>query len=529
MPMSRRLIPLAAILVALAVAIVAWGPLATSGAEDGVINLTATVNGSNCGACHAQIGNTDVPGLIFSHGAHLLVACDACHLRAPHEAGNTYRPVMDTCFVCHGLIHGPEGLLASGECSDCHTPAFTLRPPSHVPTWAEKPHADTGAKGGVNRCLMCHEPVADCDVCHLEKGLDIAPMPKIYQRTIPIEPDRPDVLVDTDAPPSMGACVFCHPSIESEGGPVLIFAHDYHLRRDYKCEDCHEAFPHGNDTTARPDMLSCYRCHSLKHAQQADFASEECEACHPPAFELMPFDHTTAFRVGTHDEPATQDLKPCTMCHASSFCVPCHVGGVKMVNDQVSPIVFPEDHTKPEWQEQHGANYLGQKGACSICHAPDYCSRCHVTPMPHQTQWLARHAAGNGYPKEDCYVCHTDRADCQECHHATVAGLELIRENCVECHEEMKLEPATDIKDIAMAEHAVHFGVAESSVGRPYVCDDCHIGFTSMQIQSPASSTQAHDLRLCYDCHGNLDINRLQIAPYPGSELCRRCHEDLRL
>jgi hypothetical protein len=74
----------------------------------------------------------------------------------------------------------------------------------------------------------------------------------------------------------------------------------------------------------------------------------------------------------------------------------------------------------------------------------------------------------------------------------------------------------------------VHFNVAESK-GRPYVCEDCHIGFTATSVFEPALKTQVHDLRVCYDCHGNLDVNNVVIAPYPGKELCYRCHKQLNL
>ncbi|MEN6429710.1 MAG: hypothetical protein ABFC80_02550, partial [Coriobacteriales bacterium] len=77
-------------------------------------------------------------------------------------------------------------------------------------------------------------------------------------------------------------------------------------------------------------------------------------------------------------------------------------------------------------------------------------------------------------------------------------------------------------------EHAVHFDVAEKK-GEPYVCDDCHIGFGTTHIQVQNAVSGPHDLRLCYDCHGRLDINNMLIAPYTGAELCRRCHVDLNL
>ena len=35
---------------------------------------------------------------------------------------------MTACFRCHGL---EKGAAAPGECAECHTPGFNLKPPSH--------------------------------------------------------------------------------------------------------------------------------------------------------------------------------------------------------------------------------------------------------------------------------------------------------------------------------------------------------------------------------------------------------------
>lgn len=496
-------------------------------AEESGIDLTGPASPEVCMACHSQMGETDVPGLMFSHGNHLLVRCVACHTRPAHEAGYTYRPTMRTCFTCHGVFHGAQGELATSACEDCHTPQWQLRPSSHVEDWAETPHAKASKLTGVNECMMCHYGPSDCDGCHAEQSVDVEAMPETYVRFIPEEPARPSVVIDTKATPAMGNCTFCHKTIDKTADPELIFAHAAHLRRDYDCAVCHDVFPHRPQGTATPTMVSCYRCHSLKHAAQGDAAPEECELCHPPAFELKPPDHTVAFAIGGHKEDAQERMTECTMCHKSSFCAPCHKGGFKMANGAASPSVIPADHRQPEWQPDHGRQYLSQRGACSTCHVSEDCISCHQTAMPHPSEWLARHGAGNGYPKEDCRVCHKDRTGCQDCHHAGVGGNELIAENCVGCHEEMKTEPATAIKNAPLAEHAVHFNVAEKK-GRPYVCDDCHIGFTIARVNQPGVSTQAHDLRLCYDCHGSLDVSGLLIAPWPGKELCRQCHYDMR-
>ncbi len=530
MQRTRKALIAGAAVVLLATAFAFAGPLSGIGRETtGEIDLTAEVRASNCAACHARIAESRSPGLIFSHGAHLTVACTSCHVRPAHEAGNTYSPPMQTCFACHGLVHGPQGILATGTCEDCHTPAFELRPATHVETWAEEPHALAVERGGTNECMLCHDARLDCDSCHRELGLDTAPVPPVYLRTIPVPEPRPSVTVDPTGEATMGQCVFCHPDIDAGEQPGLIFTHGVHIARDYRCQACHESFPHSPDGTVIPDMLSCYRCHSLQHAAQGEVATEECLACHTADFELMPADHTPAFIAREHAEPANEKIIECTMCHASSLCSECHRGERVLADGSTSEQIVPDDHLTPEWMQEHGAGFLGGEGACSICHTSASCERCHQTPMPHPTDWLARHAA-NGYPSDDCKVCHTDRASCQECHHQGLRSTELLQPNCVDCHEEMRTEPPTDIQNMALVTHAVHFEV-EERVGRPYICDDCHVGFTIARVRDVGVhqfETQAHDLRICYDCHGALDLRNIQIAPWPGSQLCRRCHTDMR-
>ncbi len=526
MKLGHRIALFAVIVFAMAAGL-ALAPTPGSGRLDTSIDLTAPVTGANCAPCHATLSKTDVPGLKFSHGVHLLVECTACHISPPHTADSTVRPTMESCFLCHGLTHGPTGSLAASECSDCHTPQHVLRPQTHVEDWAATPHADVANRDGVNGCMMCHEASVDCDLCHVEAGVDTGPMAPIYLRTMPIQPDLPSVVIDTGDAPTMASCAHCHASIDDMTDDSLIFAHDTHLEREFRCESCHPAFPHRADSTVTPDMISCYRCHSLTHSVWGEVAPEECADCHPPAFELVPVDHTLDFRIGAHKDPANEQMERCTMCHPSAFCEQCHVGGRVMANGQPSPTVLPASHRAPEWQPEHGRQFLSQEGACSTCHTSASCTRCHITPMPHPTGWLSSHA-NNGFVERDCVVCHQDRSDCQECHHRELDSNELIAENCVGCHEIMKTDPPTSIKNIGLAEHAVHFNVAETN-GRPYVCDDCHIGFTIMRVMQPASQTQAHDLRVCYDCHGALDANKVLIAPWPGSELCRRCHTDLSL
>ena len=510
---------------ALATALLVFDPLSTGGQTPETLDLTGPVEASNCAPCHLNLGATDKPGLIFSHGNHLVVSCTSCHYGPSHQAGQTVSPPMESCFNCHGISHGPQGDLATAECDACHTPSFELRPMTHVQDWAKKPHAERAALDA-NQCMMCHDAPADCDACHAEEGLDVGPMPATFLGIIPDRLEQPAILVYPTQPTSMGQCMYCHPDIDDFMPGRVIFAHANHLRRNYQCTVCHPQFGHGIEEIRRPDMMSCYRCHGTVHSRAGVIATEDCLACHPADFELKPSDHTTSFEAGAHKERAGEDSSYCAMCHQPEFCVECHTGRKEREDGTLSDKVIPADHAVAEWLSTHGGLYFKQEGACGSCHDSASCKLCHQTVMPHPPTWLASHAPEEGTEGGDCNVCHTDRSSCQNCHHEQVRRSELIAANCVPCHDEMKQEPATDIKNKGFAEHAVHFGVAETK-GQPYKCYDCHVSFGTSEASQELERIQGHDLRLCYECHGALDIYSRQIAPFPGASLCRRCHADV--
>ncbi|MDO8950184.1 MAG: cytochrome c3 family protein, partial [Actinomycetota bacterium] len=328
------------------------------------IDVTAPVTASNCTPCHAVIGASRNPRVLFNHASHLIADCSACHFTNPHEAGKTTTPPMSSCFTCHGLTHGPTGVIASGECIDCHPKKYPLRPVSHVKDWKVKPHA-TASKAGVNGCLLCHDPVTGCDTCHIKENVNVGPMPAIYLRTVGVKPDQPSVLVDPDAPVSMSQCGFCHPDIDTFKAGRIIFKHEDHLKRDYQCTACHPVFPHRPASVDKNSMRACYRCHGLEHGANGAVATEKCEACHPKEFKLTPADHTVTFLSGQHKERALADGGYCTMCHKASVCVKCHNGGTKLASGKTSLKVIPADHRKPQWSSQHGPLFLAQKGQCA--------------------------------------------------------------------------------------------------------------------------------------------------------------------
>lgn len=530
---TRRLALWGVAAILLAAAFLLASPRSGSSSSPAPIDTAASVDPSQCAPCHLDLGHVKRPGLVFSHGNHFQVSCDGCHSRMPHRNGATDTVPMETCFACHGVQHGPQGELATRECRKCHTPTFKLRPASHTKTWAGKPHAEVGKKG-VNSCMMCHDAPKDCDACHQKEKLGLPPMPASYSSVVVDKPKDPSIKIYPDGPTTMSQCVYCHPDLDAITPGRLIFAHAEHLRRDYKCETCHPKFGHDPvKGPQRPDMTSCYRCHGLQHGAQGLVATEECSKCHPKGFKLEPSDHSRKFKLGEHKTRAAQDPAYCAMCHKQQFCSDCHRGKKTSEFAPGKPVV-PADHRKAEWKTTHGGLYLERKGACGACHDNDSCKRCHKTVMPHPVGWIENHRPDPGVTAADCNVCHTQRATCQKCHHQTVAKGQLIAANCVKCHAEMKTPKPTKLKNKGFAEHAVHFKAKLRD--RPLQCDDCHIGFSTVATSKEHAGTSngalpnaGHDVRLCYSCHGAVDYRNQIIAPYPGAELCRRCHTDLNI
>jgi len=302
---------------------VPWGSTAVAS----TIDLSAPASVATCGPCHPNLSGVDVPGLIFSHGNHLLVGCDGCHLRPPHRDGETDRIAMQVCFACHGVTHGPQGTLAKGECSDCHTPSHQLRPASHTKTWAEKPHAKAAVRDGTNGCMMCHDAPKDCDECHREKAPDVGAIPNVYHSVVNPLPSGPPVEIYPSGPVSMSQCAYCHPDLDAIPKDRLIFEHGPHLGRNYRCESCHPVFAHNMSGTEIPTMNSCYRCHDAYHNGRGQIAEgQDCGKCHPKSFELLPPDHTNKFVTGAHKKAYDADPQSCSMCHESEPCVECHSG-----------------------------------------------------------------------------------------------------------------------------------------------------------------------------------------------------------
>jgi hypothetical protein len=69
--------------------------------------------------------------------------------------------------------------------------------------------------------------------------------------------------------------------------------------------------------------------------------------------------------------------------------------------------------------ERHGALAATGKPDCAQCHAPTFCSSCHVgsdSRAFHAVNYAERHAADVFAARADCRSCHNTERFCRDCH-----------------------------------------------------------------------------------------------------------------
>ncbi len=444
------------------------------------IDTAAPVDPQQCAPCHLDLSTTNRPGLVFNHGSHLMVSCDGCHSRMPHQNGITESVPMEVCYACHGVQHGPQGELAGSECAKCHTPAFDLVPGDHQPIkeFAGKPHAEQAKKTGTNDCMMCHTASKDCNPCHVEQDVKIDPLPDAYASVVRERPKGPSIKIYPDGPTNMAQCVYCHPDLDAIIPGRLIFAHAQHLQRAYPCESCHPKFGHsatGRRGSGHDVVLSLPRTAASGPGRHRHRGVQRL-----PSQGLRPGSgqsHEGVHRRGAQGARGRR-IPRTARCATRPSSASTATSNSKVV---------PASHKKTNWMKLHGKLYLDKKGDCGACHTVKSCTRCHKTSMPHPPGWIQNHTPEPGVSTEDCNVCHQDRSTCQNCHHLGVKNAELVAANCVKCHPQMLQRPPTSIPNKGFAEHAVHFNVGEVK-GRPYRCYECHIDYRSVAGREDRSS-----------------------------------------
>ena len=236
-----------------------------------------------CDDCHAKVSDTLIPGLIFSHGAHMTFDCTACHPRFPHQRGGTDVPTMAACFNCHGLHHGPQGIIANvnADCTTCHDkPRAQHLPLDHTATYSGAAHV-AAANADLNSCWLCHTK-DQCDACHVAQN-------------------APSWVTTAALTYSSGqGCIACHgQQLPRLTAPVTASNLDSSAHRGVACASCHPDFRYDTKTAGS----KIWQVNAGLSCGQA--------GCHPKEYSVWSQSvHGTAVLSGSDMNAAT-----CGGCH----------------------------------------------------------------------------------------------------------------------------------------------------------------------------------------------------------------------
>jgi len=368
-----------------------------------------------CAKCHANYDPAPsfAIDIKFSHGYHVKMQCSDCHTKFPHQKSGTQRPTMKVCMNCHGLHHGPQGVIAKSDCGACHnTPKAQLSCPyGGTADWAGRGHAGQARSDVTKDCMMCHQQ-SDCTTCHERAKVSWTPASGWSY-----DPGEPD---------ARSGCYACHGDstlIAPVGGTDQSFqvtGVDESVHYQITCQQCHPDFRYDSIPAATKLWnvnagLQCATCHqSLKdrklsqpvadyegstHAQKirsGDYNAATCGSCHGGHFiySLDTADgkarmHADAYRVCArchldkynsfddyyHGQPykdGAPDAPACWQCHGSHLSLAhqdpkstvnpanlgntcgqpgCHKGSSEEFASQAKQLI----HRKPEAQEENWA------------------------------------------------------------------------------------------------------------------------------------------------------------------------------
>jgi hypothetical protein len=302
--------------------------------------------GESCESCHTlrgwkvMVGRGKASAFHLKtryplEGAHVTVACKACHGPIAREKARYKNMAFKACTDCHLDAHVGQ-LTHAGRatpgCDRCHA----------VQAWIPVRYGADEHAGTAYPLAGAHRAVA-CAPCH----------------------PRDDRLVRRVPPPVRAA-------LERQQRPVAVSPAALARPGFERCESCHRD-PHAAQFTARGKAIPCLACHQvaswselkLDHTRDSRFAltgkhaKAACAACHPPveggAIRYRPLDLACA---ACHADPHAGQLL--RVRGGRSDCVRCH--------DAASWKAPLFTHAPPFT----GYRLLGKhaKAKCDACHKP---------------------------------------------------------------------------------------------------------------------------------------------------------------
>lgn len=213
---------------------------------------------------------------------------------------------------------------------------------------------------------------------------------------------------------------------------------------------------------------------------------------------------------------------------------------VQLGQAQTGQTPKPENHSVAEFLSTHGGQAKANIQMCSICHAREYCSRCHVNafdvpqiqelnsdpavaeyvatlsvpaPSSHTDFFLDDHRAAAASATQSCAVCHVVEEQCQVCH---LGAETLERPQATMQRRDVDLYHPLNFMQQHQAA-AFNQETECASCHNPVAfCQECHSGLGRVN-QDLRTDTGYHNKNSSFEFgHGQ--------AARQGLESCQVCH-----
>ncbi|SNB45096.1 c(7)-type cytochrome triheme domain-containing protein [Geobacter sp. DSM 9736] len=424
---------------------------------------------------------------VFEHDVHLKALtnnCTVCHNKA-FNVDHKKNPVatmadMEQGKSC-GMCHNKTRAFGLAECTRCHP---VKEVPIVIPDF-----------GTLTFSHNVHTKLYLCQDCH-NKIFKAGPgNPHVTMAEMEKGKSCGACHDDKAAFTVKGSCTRCHTVRDLSLPAASFFGHDYHLKKNYQCGDCHSQLFIAGPNSKRYSMLdmergqSCGGCHN---GTGAFSVKGDCGRCHRGVGDVRFKAHQALFPHGYH-----LNIYRCSDCHSGII-----VGGASAKRYTM------QEMEKPQYR------------SCGACHQGDFafsvsgsCDRCH------------KGTREINYPIQDAgnvlfsHTFHVERYQCADCHYKVFATgsrrkgytmAEMVKgASCGACHDGKQA-----------------FTAAAN-------CGRCH---PVKDIEFTLDALFGHDRHLqmysCTDCHNKLFVagpkyqtNRYTMVDMEKGKSCGGCHE----
>ncbi len=432
--------------------------------------------------------------------------------------------LLSTLWISQGYAISFESLLMPGKVIEGHV---------KYEDKCEKCHNDFDKTKQKDRCIACHEKIADdlkqkkgfhgkskevgtteCKVCHTEhKGRDA--------KVVHLDKERFDhKLTDFELTGAhkTASCGLCH----KEG--------KLYREAPSACNDCHK----DNDVHKGKMGKKCQDCHKTDNWTKNEFDHDKTK------FKLKQA-HKKVMCDSCHPNQRYKDVpKTCNACHQSNDvhsgnmgnkCEECHTENKwkesKFNHDKKTKFALKgahkkascaSCHKKPAKQEKK-AGRLGKE--CIDCHKLDDvhsgrngkdCKKCHNSERWSDSEFdhdkKTKFPLTGAHKEQACHVCHRAepgkeklKKDCKSCHKAEDVHQGELGDKCQSCHNTSKWN-----EKIFFDHDISRFPLIGQHALAP--CEACHLE------QKYKDTTQK-----CNDCHKDDDVHKGNFE-----DRCDVCH-----